>query len=102
VAGLDADTRYYTTLEYEEVAGSGTWVEIAGVVPRWTLPDATGTLHIAFVETTQSVSIPFVEPLNQTVYEFGLIGVLLRPSALRGAHLRLASSRPTKALRRVA
>lgn len=51
ITDLPADTLVYPKMEYEEVAGSGTWVEIAAVTAMpglYSPPAASGTAHIVF------------------------------------------------------
>jgi hypothetical protein len=52
VGSLSANTVYYPTIEYEEVAGSGTWVEAADVtsdVTCLTQPGASDIFRFAFM-----------------------------------------------------
>lgn len=70
ITSLPADTRVYPKMEYEEVAGSGTWVEIAAVSADpgfYTRPAASGTAKIVF-STDEHVTVDEVATPENSRY----------------------------------
>lgn len=62
--GLSGDTTYYPTLEYEEVASSGTWVEITDVTDDVTITTQPGPANNEFrlaVGTDPHVGLPSLD-----------------------------------------